>query len=136
MGLVIAAILVQLVSVSVSLTYIWLNFFSSVKTEMDERNNSLMNMLKKTMVLALVLVLASCFLIFGVSSGQIIDRASKLYLYFTCSWIVVILTYIIGMLKTIATGTKAGAKISPTKTFLAVICCGAIASAVCSWLIG
>ena len=135
MGLIISAIFVQLVSISVAVTYIWLNFFSSIKTEMDERNNNLLNMLKKSMIIAIVLVLASCFLFFGVSSGQAIDRASKMCLCFAVSWAVVIAAYMIGVLKTITTGTKVSARISSTKAFLIVICCGAAGAAVCSWLI-
>ena len=102
---------------------------------MDERNNNLLNMLKKSMIMAIALVLASCFLIFGVSSKQTIDRASKICLYFAVSWAVVIVAYIIGILKTIATGTKVSTRISSTKTFLVVICCGTVGAAVCAWLI-
>lgn len=119
-----------------SAIYIWLNAFSSV-SNLDERNKSLMKIIRATMVLPLIFALIS-YLISNVAYIETaIAATSRLYLIITICWIIVLVMWGIAMTFTLPSKKDSSMDTVHTLSKLFPISLiGIIISAVFAWLFG
>lgn len=119
-----------------SAIYIWLNAFSSV-SNLDERNKSLMKIIRATMVLPLIFAFIS-YLISNVAYIETaIAATSRLYLIITICWIIVLVMWGIAMTFTLPSKKDSSMDTVHTLSKLFPISLiGIIISAVFAWLFG
>lgn len=132
----ILTVIIAVAGVIFSAIYIWLNAFSSVNN-LDERNKSLVNIIRTTLVLPLIFAFVS----YLISNIEYIETAiaatSRLYLIITICWIVVLVMWGIAMAFTMLSKKDSSMDTVHTLSKIFPICIiGIIISTVFAWLFG